>query len=210
MSLLTLTMVTCLLGPGHVSGAWPVVTWHGAGGTASECDKMIETIRWECGQMTGGIIGIQQLMMATISIRVNREGIMDTSHFATHKHSACKDKLPVSDQLIYFSFSQVKCFNLQILHSWRAYSQCCCGGHSRDGPRQHCHHAVQQADWPCLLHDTGDRLTGSEWCEIYYNAITRKILLCRRDLMLLAFLKVVSSSGLLPHYTQCLTSDLPV
>ena len=157
----------------------------------------------------GGIIGIQQLMMATISIRVNREGIMDTSHFATHKHSACKDKLPVSDQLIYFSFSQVKCFNLQILHSWRAYSQCCCGGHSRDGPRQHCHHAVQQADWPCLLHDTGDRLNGSEWCEIYYNAITRKILLCRRDLMLLAFLKVVSSSGLLPHYTQCLTSDLP-
>lgn len=32
-----------------------------------------------------------------------------------------------------------------------------------------------------------------------YNAITRKILLCRRDLMLLVFLKVVSSSGLLPH-----------
>lgn len=45
MSLLTLAVVTCLLGPGHVSGAWPVVTWHGAGGTASECDKMIETIR---------------------------------------------------------------------------------------------------------------------------------------------------------------------
>lgn len=45
MSLLTLALVTCLLGTGHVSGAWPVVTWHGAGGTASECDKMIETIR---------------------------------------------------------------------------------------------------------------------------------------------------------------------
>ena len=45
MSLLTLTLATCLLVPGHVWGAWPVVTWHGAGGTASECDQMIETIR---------------------------------------------------------------------------------------------------------------------------------------------------------------------
>ena len=79
MSLLTLALVTCLLGPGHVSGAWPVVTWHGAGGTASECDKMIETIRWE----QSGIIGIQQLMMAAISIRVNTGGIMVISHFAT-------------------------------------------------------------------------------------------------------------------------------
>ncbi len=67
MSLPTLAMVTCLLGASHVSGTWPVVTWHGAGGTASECDKMIETIRWEQTRRRGerrGVIGIQQLIMA--------------------------------------------------------------------------------------------------------------------------------------------------
>lgn len=26
-------------------GATPIVTWHGAGGTTAECDKMIDTIR---------------------------------------------------------------------------------------------------------------------------------------------------------------------
>ena len=27
------------------AGSWPVVTWHGAGGTMAECDQMIATIR---------------------------------------------------------------------------------------------------------------------------------------------------------------------
>ena len=34
--------VTLLQG---AAGSWPVVTWHGAGGTMAECDQMIATIR---------------------------------------------------------------------------------------------------------------------------------------------------------------------
>ena len=65
----------------------------------------------------------------------------------------------------------------------------------------------RQIDLVCsMIQVTADYT--AQWCETS-NAITRKILLCRRDLMPLVFLKVVSSSGLLSH-SHISATDLPV
>ena len=41
----SLLLLLLLLLSRSAEAAIPVVTWHGLGGTASECDRMIETIR---------------------------------------------------------------------------------------------------------------------------------------------------------------------